>query len=162
MNAQEVGYKAKSFEPRNLAFFFLLAFGISWATVILISVFDLDMSTSGSGPINPLVVLIGVMGTNYLIVYVVPRDWYQFTIFIVLGLALLGELLMRPIRLGPPTSPIVLWVPLGFHLFFLVAGLLSGSILQAPLLLMMSLLMLLATLYLHRPWKMTQVETLIE
>jgi hypothetical protein len=63
MSAQEVGYKAKSFEARNLAFFFLLAFGISWATAAIISVFGLDMSTSGSGPVNPLVVLVGVMGT---------------------------------------------------------------------------------------------------
>ena len=30
MTAQIVGYKAKAFEPRNLAFFFLIAFGWSW------------------------------------------------------------------------------------------------------------------------------------
>ena len=32
MNAQGVGYKAKSFEARNLAFFFLFAFGLTWIT----------------------------------------------------------------------------------------------------------------------------------
>jgi hypothetical protein len=30
MNTQTVGYKAKALEPRNLAFFFLIAFGWSW------------------------------------------------------------------------------------------------------------------------------------
>lgn len=63
MNEQEIGYKAKFFESRNLAFFFLLAFGISWTTAALIAVLDLDMSASGSGPIQPLNVLIGVMGS---------------------------------------------------------------------------------------------------
>jgi hypothetical protein len=99
-----------------------------------------------------LIGLMGVVGTNYLIVYVVPRVWYEFTVFIVLGLALLGEMLMRPIRIGPPPPLIVFWVPMVFHIFFLVAGLLSGSILQPPFLLFMSLLMLWAALYLHRPW----------
>jgi hypothetical protein len=35
-----------------------------------------------------LVGLAGVLGTNYLIVYVVPPTWYQATIFATLGLAL--------------------------------------------------------------------------
>ena len=30
MNSQSIGYKAKVFEPRNLLFFFLIAFGWSW------------------------------------------------------------------------------------------------------------------------------------
>src|SRR5512139_2159663 len=30
MTTQTVGYKAKAFEPRNLALFFLIAFGWSW------------------------------------------------------------------------------------------------------------------------------------
>jgi uncharacterized protein len=63
MNAQTTDYRTKDFEGRNLAFFFLLAFGISWTTAVLIAVLGLDMSTNGSGPINPLVVLIGVTGT---------------------------------------------------------------------------------------------------
>jgi membrane protease YdiL (CAAX protease family) len=63
MNTQEAGYKANSFDPRNLTFFFLLAFGISWVAAALIFVFGLNLSTSGSGPINPFVVLFGVIGT---------------------------------------------------------------------------------------------------
>lgn len=63
MNKPEVGYKAKAFEARHLVFFFLLAFGISWSTAILIAVLGLDMSTTGSRPIQPLNVLIGVMGS---------------------------------------------------------------------------------------------------
>jgi hypothetical protein len=63
MNTQTTDYRTKDFEGRNLAFFFLLAFGISWATAALIAVLGLDISTNGSGPVNPLVVLIGVTGT---------------------------------------------------------------------------------------------------
>lgn len=63
MDIQTTNYRTKDFEARNLAFFFLLAFGISWTTAALISVFGLDLSTSGSGPVTPLVVLIGVVGT---------------------------------------------------------------------------------------------------
>lgn len=63
MNEQEIGYRAKSFETRILAFFFLLTFGISWTTAALIAILGLDMSASGSGPVPPLVVLIGMMGS---------------------------------------------------------------------------------------------------
>ncbi len=34
MTAQTVGYKAKAFEPRNLVFFFLLAFGLTWISAV--------------------------------------------------------------------------------------------------------------------------------
>jgi hypothetical protein len=105
-------------------------------------------------PIGGLSVgLAGVIGTNYLIVYVVPRQMYELTIFIVLGLALLGEVLMRPMLVGEPASALVLWVPLTFHLYFLVAGLLSGVILQPPFLLVMSVLMLGTALVVHRGGK---------
>lgn len=75
MNAQTTDFRTKDFEARNLAFFFLLAFGISWTTAALIAVLDLDMSTSGSGPIQPLNILIGVTGS------ISP----SFTAFVVTG-----------------------------------------------------------------------------
>ena len=106
-----------------------------------------------------LIGLMGVLGTNYLIVFVVPPAAYELTIFIVLGLALLGEVLMRPILIRPPASAVVFWVPFGFHLFFLVAGLLSGVILQPPFLLVMSVLMLVTAVYLHRPWSRRPLTT---
>jgi hypothetical protein len=94
--------------------------------------------------------LVGVIGTNYLIAFVVPREMHELTIFVVLGLALLGEMLMRPTLMGTPESALVLWVPLAFHLYFLAAGLLSGVILQTPFLLVMSVLMLGMSLLVHR------------
>ncbi len=97
--------------------------------------------------------LAGVIGTNYLIVYVVPRQMYELTIFIVLGLALLSEVLMRPMLVGRPASALVFWVPLAFHLYFLAAGLLSGAIFQPPFLLAMSGLMLGTALVVHRGGK---------
>lgn len=63
MNAQPVGYKAEAFEARNLSFFFLLTFGISWGMVALINIFDLELPTSFSDQVSPLTVLIAMVGT---------------------------------------------------------------------------------------------------
>ena len=46
MTAQTDDYKAKAFEPRNLAFFFLIVFGLNAIMWVLISIFDLKMPTS--------------------------------------------------------------------------------------------------------------------
>ena len=64
MNTQEVGYKAKSFEARNLIIYFLLAFGLTWITTAIIYIFDLKLPTSVSDPVTPLNVLIGTLGTT--------------------------------------------------------------------------------------------------
>lgn len=63
METQEVGYKAKSFDTCNLAFFFLLAFGLTWITVAVIFIFGLKLPTSVTDPVVPINVLIGILGT---------------------------------------------------------------------------------------------------
>jgi len=66
MISQSVGYKAKSFEPRNLTFFFLIAFGWSWFWWALfifgilkmpagIGTPDVDLASAG-----PLILLIAL------------------------------------------------------------------------------------------------------
>ena len=62
MNTQTVEYKAKAFEPRNLAFFFLLAFGLTWIKDGLAALFDLKMPTSITDPVILFVVFIGIPG----------------------------------------------------------------------------------------------------
>lgn len=62
MNTQEVRYKAKSFEARNLVFFFLLAFGLTWLATTVIYTFKLKLPTSVSDPVMPLNSLIGTLG----------------------------------------------------------------------------------------------------
>jgi membrane protease YdiL (CAAX protease family) len=62
MNTQPIGYKAKAFEARNLAFFFLLAFGLTWLKNALTVAFDLKMPTSLTDPVVLFVVFVGFPG----------------------------------------------------------------------------------------------------
>ena len=102
-------------------------------------------------PFGAIVIgMLGVIGTNFLIADVVSPDWYGFTIFIVFGLALLAEPFMRPVLVGPSVPALVMWIPLAFHLYFLVAGLLSGVIFQPVYLLFVSALMMVMSVFLHR------------
>jgi hypothetical protein len=52
MTAQTVGYKAKAFEPRNLALFFLIAFGWSWLFWWLLYLSGIVSMPGGIGPQN--------------------------------------------------------------------------------------------------------------
>ncbi len=95
--------------------------------------------------------LIGVLSTNALIVFVVPDGLRTPVIASTLGLALAIILTLRPRFFICPVDPLVFWTPLVFHVYFLVAGLISGVILDPPFLLGMSLAMLALAFYLHRP-----------
>jgi uncharacterized protein len=60
MNAQSVGHKAKAFEARNLAIYFLLVFwfiAIMWVSV---SIFGLKMPASFSDPALPLWLIVAL------------------------------------------------------------------------------------------------------
>lgn len=102
-------------------------------------------------PLGAIVIgLIGVTGTNYFITGVVSLEWYLPTILVALGGALWLVLWSRPRFYVRSVDSLVVWVPTGFHLYFLMAGLLSGVILDLPLLLSVSLAMLGVATYLHR------------
>jgi len=94
--------------------------------------------------------LVGVLCANAFIVYIVPRQFYELTIGFPLISTLLLVLLHRPKFTGRPHAPIAFWVPFGFHAYFIAAGLLSGTILDPPNLLAVSMIMFLISLYLHR------------
>lgn len=93
--------------------------------------------------------LAGVLCANAFIVYIVPRQFYELTIGFPLVSTLLLVLLHRPKFTGYPPAPPAFWVPFGFHAYFLAAGLLSGTILDPPILLAISIIMFLIFLYLH-------------
>jgi len=102
-------------------------------------------------PFGALVLgLVGVLCANAFIVYVVPRQFYELTVGFPLASTLLVVLLHRPKFTGRPPDPPAFWVPFGFHAYFLAAGLLSGTILDSPVLLAVSAIMFLVSLYLHR------------
>ena len=93
--------------------------------------------------------MLGVLGTSALITFVVPDIWYEPTIALTLGSALLVILWLRPSFSLHPVSPLVFWLHLGSHMYFIVAGLLSGVIFNPPFLLIVSSMMAMVMLYLH-------------
>lgn len=92
-----------------------------------------------------------VLGTNALIVYVLqPAGLYEASNAIVLFGAIAMVAALRPQFNQRPMGSIAVWVPLSFHVYFLVIGLLTGVILQPIILLFVSSLMLFISLFLHR------------
>ena len=104
--------------------------------------------------ISPLAALIiglaGVLGTNALIVFGVAPDLRNTIIFATLAAALLLVLILWPALYTQSTPLLVFWVPFLTHIYTLIAGLVSGVILNPPLLLWISLAMAGLASYLHR------------
>jgi hypothetical protein len=92
----------------------------------------------------------GVLITNNLITNI-PIDLIHYaTIIAVLGGALLLMLALRPEVSIQSQDAFVFLVPLGFHAYFLIAGLVSSVILDPPFLLVISIFMSIIALGLHR------------
>jgi hypothetical protein len=98
--------------------------------------------------------LAGVLGTNALITFWVPRPLYEPTVAVTLAAALGVVAWQRP-RFGPlPADPPAFWVPFVSHLYFLAAGLTAGILQAVPFLLLVSLVMFGLALRLHTPaWR---------
>ena len=92
--------------------------------------------------------LAGVLATNALIAFVIPFAWHGPLVAATLIAALVIVLTQRP-KLPRGAPPPTWAVPLGFHAYFLVAGLTSGVILQPPFLLVASLAMIVLALLIH-------------
>ena len=94
----------------------------------------------------------GVLVTNRFIANLSSN--YSLYVAVVIGTlcaALLLVLTLRPALHIRPLAPEAAWVPLGYHAYFLAAGLLSGAALRPPFLLVVGLTMALAGVWLHRP-----------
>ncbi len=117
-----------------------------------------------------------VLGTNALISFVLlPAGLYEVSVAVVIGGALLLIVALRP-KLHVPQGGVVetgtstalsagtstalsagtstalsAGVPAAFHLYFLLAGLISGAVFNPPFLLFVSLLMLGVAWVLHQP-----------
>lgn len=97
-----------------------------------------------------LVGLAGVLTTNALITFWVPRPWYEATIALTLAAALLLVAWHRPRFERRAAAPPAVWVPLISHVYFLAAGLISGVLIATPFLLLVSGVMLAIALGLHQ------------
>lgn len=94
--------------------------------------------------------LINLIAMNSLMTVDLPEASYTPTIALMLGVALALIFWLRPRFSLCRSDPLVFWVPFAFHAYFLVAGLLSGVILRPPILLLVSVMMAVVALYLHR------------
>ncbi|HEX3036743.1 MAG TPA: carotenoid biosynthesis protein [Thermodesulfobacteriota bacterium] len=108
----------------------------------------------------------GVLITNELITNI-PNDLIHYaTIIAVLGSALLLILALRPEVSVQSHDAFAFLVPFGFHAYFLIAGLVSSAILDPPFLLVVSIVMSIIALWLHRDalsyWYRSNRESKIE
>jgi hypothetical protein len=130
----------------------------AWFWVVFAFSFGLRLASSWRHPLAPWIAPFGaiamgmltLLGSNALIVDLIGTAWYHTTIALVLGSAILIIFWLRPRFDNQSASSLVFWVPFGFHVYFLTAGLVSGVIFEPPLILLVSLLMMVIALYLHR------------
>jgi hypothetical protein len=105
--------------------------------------------------VSPIVALltglIGVLGTNALIAYVIPFRYHSLTIILLITISLLIVVALRPSFYLTSVPALTFWVPFITHIYILVAGLISGLILDPPFLLIIGLFMSVIALYLHYP-----------
>lgn len=103
-------------------------------------------------PIFGLVIgLIGVIGTNFLITQIIPWTLTALTVFSLLFASLGLILLRRPRFYLTPVPALTFWVPTITHIYVLIAGLVSGLILDPPFLLFVGIVMTAIAFYLHLP-----------
>lgn len=94
--------------------------------------------------------LICVMFTNAFITYIIPFDYHTLTIAPVLISALFVVIVSRPRFYQTPIDPLAFWIPFLSHFYLLVAGLISGVILDPPMLLWIAMSMFFLALILHK------------
>lgn len=103
-------------------------------------------------PLAALIVgLLGVLGTNALITFVIPWTFHPFVVFGLLAIALAWILALRPRFYLQPVPALTFWVPAITHLYIMLAGLISGILFNPPFLFVMGAAMILVSFYLHRP-----------
>ena len=94
--------------------------------------------------------LLGVLGTNALITFVIPWTLHPVVVFGLLLAALVWIVALRPRLNTQPVPALTFWVPAITHIYVLIAGLISGLILEPPFLLLVGLVMTFIAFYLHR------------
>jgi hypothetical protein len=105
----------------------------------------------GLAPFGAIIIgVLGVLLTNFIIRLTRGTPAYVPTVGGVLVGALLLVFLLRPRLDVSPKPAVTAWIPGGFHVYFLAAGLLSGAALRPPFLLAVSLAMLGVATFVQR------------
>jgi hypothetical protein len=106
-------------------------------------------------PLMALIVgLVGVLGSNVIIALEVPFEDHKLFVAVSLSLALILIITMRPHFDLKPVPALVFWIPFLTHAYVLIAGLISGVILNPPFLSLIGLVMIAVAFYLH--WETLQ------
>lgn len=131
-----------------------------WAWFWVVSSFSLgyrllawrtDWASRWLSPLTALGVgLAGVLGTNSFISFAVPFESHDTVVLVTLILALVFVICLRPRFYLRPVPSLVFWIPFITHFYLLSAGLVSGTILNPPVLLLIGLVMMVVAFYLHR------------
>jgi hypothetical protein len=91
-----------------------------------------------------------VMFTNAFITFIIPFDYHTLTIAPVLIGALFVVIVSRPRFYQTQVDSLAFWIPFLTHFYLIIAGLISGVILDPPALLWIALSMFMLALILHR------------
>lgn len=95
--------------------------------------------------------LLGVIGTNAFIVLGLPRGLIEIFVQATVWASGVLLILLRPRLNVRPLASIAVYVPLILHAYFLGVGLISGALLNPPLLLLISFSLIGLATYLHWP-----------
>ena len=94
--------------------------------------------------------LLGVLGTNALIAFKIPFAYHGYTVAFLLVIAIGIVFALRPAFHVQDIPALSFWVPAITHIYTLIAGVISGHILNPPALLFVGLMMILIAFFLHR------------
>lgn len=110
-----------------------------------------DWISTWISPVVALIIgLVGVLGTNALITFVIPWAYGGLAVTILLVAALILVIILHPRFYQTPLPALVFWVPFLTHAYILIAGLIAGLILDPPALLWIGILMSATAFYLHQ------------
>ena len=111
-----------------------------------------DRTATWLSPILALLIgLAGVLSTNALIAFVIPRGYTGLIVSALLAAALILVIALRPRLYVNQVPALVFWVPFLTHAYALIAGLVSRVILAPPFLLIISLIMIAVAVSVHQP-----------
>jgi hypothetical protein len=98
-----------------------------------------------------IVGLTGVLGANAFLAFVIPFIYDGVAVTMTLILALGLVITLHPKFYLRPVPSLTFWVPFTTHMYILIAGLISGLILNPPFLLFIGIAMVIIAFYLYQP-----------
>ena len=93
--------------------------------------------------------LLGVLGTNAFITFIVPANIRPWLVAATLTAATVVVVMKRPAFYQRPVAQLAFWIPFLTHIYVTIAGIISGTIFNPVFLLIVGVAMLVIAFYLH-------------